>query len=310
LWRSQSGDTCWEGRLGGIRRPDVRIAAYQALIEAETTTRVHGVFVPGLVLDDIDCDGRKEILYQAADFNSYVHERGACVFELDSFKTRHNFCSVYSVEGKTGLRNSFVDAICPFGDFGNSIIDLTSSVFSLEKVDKSVQKVTFGKDIPTIKLSIRKSYLFQRHCISVDYEIVNHGSSESVFRFVTTLNLQLGENIEESEFTVGRGHESWNYTDDHADEKEQSPDNSCRSADSIRIECQQTKNAIELRSDSTFAFKVRHHFDEFSTADLERLMENPLPEVLYQGTEMTFGWDLEMPPDATRNISLSLHLAS
>ncbi|TXT48579.1 MAG: hypothetical protein FD137_953 [Spirochaetes bacterium] len=69
LWSAQSGDAYWQGTYGGIRRPEVRIQAYRALIESERTTRVQGNFMHGIVMDDIDCDGTKEILYQTAVFH-------------------------------------------------------------------------------------------------------------------------------------------------------------------------------------------------------------------------------------------------
>ena len=359
LWRSQSGDSSWEGRLGGIRRPEVRMKAYQSLIEAEKTTRIHGVFVPGLILDDIDCDGKKEVLYHAADFNCYIHEKGASVFELDSFKTHQNLCSVYTVGQELGPFNSFVDRICQSGDFTKTSVDLSSSIFGLEKIDKSVQKVSFVRDIPSLKLSIRKSYLFQKHCVSVDYEIVNQGDNTLAFRLVTALNLQLGENLKGTKFSFALGRGSREYPDAT---HEYSGQTGLSALNSVHVEDEGTRNVLEMRSDSAFAFRMQHRFDPFSTADLQRLLDSPfvaVPVVLaasttpkegqsiganadvscgqdlgsnnlgpntnnretlglglnssqafYQGTEMLFGWDLEMPSDATRNVSLSLHFSN
>lgn len=331
--------------------------AYQSLIEAEKTTRIHGVFVPGLILDDIDCDGRKEVLYHAADFNCYIHEKGASVFELDSFKTHQNLCSVYTVGQELGPFNSFVDRICQSGDFAKTSVDLSSSIFSLEKIDKSVQKVSFVRDIPGLKLSIRKSYLFQRHCVSVDYELVNQGDNTLAFRLVTTLNLQLGENLKGTRFAFALGRETREYPDAT---HEYSGQTGLSALNSVHVEDDGTRNVLEMRSDSAFAFRMRHRFDPFSTADLQRLLDSsfvavpvvsaafkvpgegqsaeakedvyygqdlgsnnlgpdnrePLglglnsSQVFYQGTEMLFGWDLEMPSDVTRNVSLSLHFSN
>jgi len=336
LWKAQSGDAYWEGRLGGIRRPEVRMGAYRDLIEAEKTTRVHGSFVPGLILDDIDCDGQKELLYQAADFNCYVHEKGASVFELDSFRTKQNFCSVYTAEGNAGLLNSFSDQLCETGGFGTQRVNLESCVFAIDEKDKSIQKVVFSREVPMFHLSLKKSYLFQKHCISVDYEIVNAGSGIAAFRFATRLTMQFAPVLDEVRFSLARGRETKEIPLCDGVEAE--------SLDSVRIECQQAKNVVELRSDNAFAFKMQHRLDHFASPDLGRLRSNHIPdtglagparcgapeaspgdvpedapngvaeshgaELFYQGTDMLFGWDLEIPPDATRNFSLSFHLSN
>ncbi|MCE5255432.1 MAG: hypothetical protein LLF89_01130, partial [Spirochaetaceae bacterium] len=63
--------------------------------------------------------------------------------------------------------------------------------------------------------------------------------------------------------------------------------------------------------------QVDQHMDPFSSQDLGRLRDTHMTgspvepgcgETFYQGTSMLFGWDLEIPPDATRNLSLSFHL--
>ncbi|MCE5256927.1 MAG: DUF1926 domain-containing protein, partial [Spirochaetaceae bacterium] len=292
LWKAQSGDAYWEGRLGGIRRPEVRMSAYRALIEAEKTTRVHGSFVPGIILDDIDCDGQKELLYQAADFNCYVHEKGASVFELDSFRTKQNYCSVYAAEGNAGLLNSFADQICEAGSFDKQLINLESCIFTMNEKDKTIQKVVFSRDISTFhSLSLKKSYLFQKHCVSVDYEIVNRGAGTSSFRFATKLNLQFAPELDELKFLFTRGHAIEELPALHSQLID--------SIESVRIECQQPRNMMELRTDTAFDLQVDQHMDPFSSQDLGRLRDTHMTgspvepgcgETFYQGTSMLFGW--------------------
>ncbi|MCE1197316.1 DUF1925 domain-containing protein, partial [bacterium] len=156
LWKAQNGDAYWESAIGGIRRPEVRMNAFRALIEAEKATRIHGSFSPGIILDDIDCDGEKEIVYQAADMNCYLHLKGASVFEIDSFKTKQNYCSTYAAEpGGSGGgaasaagrgANCFVDRLFSAGGFGEELLDLGGQSYALLDHERSPNKVVFSKE--------------------------------------------------------------------------------------------------------------------------------------------------------------------
>jgi hypothetical protein len=168
LWRAQNGEAYWEGVVGGIRRPEVRMSAYKALIEAEKATRIHGSFSPGIVMDDIDCDGQKEALYQAADMNCYIHEKGAAIFELDAFKNKQNFCCTYNRDANSSSSGSFVDKIFASDSFEEELLSLATQPYSANERDKSPQKIIFNRDF-VIKIgsaqhafSIKKSYLFRR----------------------------------------------------------------------------------------------------------------------------------------------------
>lgn len=331
LWKAQNGDAYWESAVGGIRRPEVRMNAFRALIEAEKATRVHGSFSPGIILDDIDCDGEKEIVYQAADMNCYLHLKGASVFELDSFKTKQNYCCTYSAgyggdgsgptaEGAEGLAgagreaNCFVDRLFAAGGFEEELLSLASQSYTLLDHERSPSKVVFSKEF-TIKaggalypMTLRKAYLFQKYCVSVDAEIINRSHYPISFRQALELNLQPAADWAEVEFLIaGKDRE-----------KERLP---ClvrmppMGADALFVQSVQKKELLELRSDKTFSLAVEHAIDRLDTAPILRLQagqletspSGPSGEALYQGTRLLFGWDIALAPDASACASLSLH---
>lgn len=314
LWRTQSGDAYWESFLGGIRRPEVRIGLYRNLLEAEKATRIHGSFSPGVLLDDIDCDGEREILYQAADYNCYVHSKGALAFELDSMKSRHNYCSSYDVsrKGRTGL---FRDAIHPAHSFVDPLLDLSAMSYSVSDKERGIQNIIFWRDAHfrqgTVlnSLSIRKSYLFQKHCASVDYHLENQSQRKVEIRFCTELWLQPAASREDAVFSIAQGRSRRDIP--------AGAESFDSEGDAVFVECLPLKEILEIRSDCRFAALVRHRMDGYKNEDLVRLQDRgfasaiqgfPEGELFYQGTSILLGWDLVLPPDSFRNISVSLHL--
>jgi hypothetical protein len=79
--------------LGGLHRGLAKAGGAETGVPGAYRCRkgdpAPGEFQSGLIVDDIDCDGEKEFLYQAGDLNCYIHSRGASVFELDCFKNKH-----------------------------------------------------------------------------------------------------------------------------------------------------------------------------------------------------------------------------
>jgi alpha-amylase len=328
LWKAQNGDAYWESAVGGIRRPEVRMNAFRALIEAEKATRIHGSFSSGIILDDIDCDGEKEIVYQAADMNCYIHLKGASVFELDSFKTKQNYCCTYApfrngdgsgpaAEGAASAwrgANSFVDRIFSAGAFDEELISLGNQSYSLLDHERSPSKVIFSKDF-AIKaggalypMSLRKAYLFQKYCVSVDIEISNRSQYPISLRHAIELNLQPAAEWSEIEFLIAGKNR----------EKEKLPSLVRMppvDAEALFIQSTQKKELLELRSDKTFSLRAEHSIDRLATPPILRLQagqletapSGPAGETLYQGTKLLFGWDLDLSPDTSASIALSLH---
>ena len=313
LWRAQNGDAYWEGCLGGVRRPEVRLNAYRSLIEAEKATRVHGTFSPGIVLDDIDCDGEKEIIFQASDMNCYIHEKGASLFELDSFRNKQNYCCAYSPSGKRST-SSFIDKFFGHGSFDHEIMSLESQQYTVGDHDKSAQKVVLSRDF-TLKasgspqsMSIRKAYVFQKYCVSVDMELANRSQHQTSFRFVSELNLQPSASWDEVEFLAVSGR-----TQEKIVTLVIPP---VREAEALVLQTAQGKEMLEVRSDRPFHLYLEHVIDRFGTPQLTRLHNSHLNaesdagsgETFYQGSRLMFGWDVMMPADSATSFSLSLHM--
>ncbi|MCX7026948.1 MAG: DUF1926 domain-containing protein [Spirochaetes bacterium] len=300
LWKAQSGELFWKSNFGGLRRPEVRLGAYRSLIEAERTTRMHGTFSPGILLDDIDCDGVREILYQAADLNCYIHEKGGSVFEIDSFRNKQDLCAIYmSATGES--QHSFVDAFYGYGSFDTTLANLGNLNYTISEKDKGPQKISLLREFALkveeglAGISLKKSYLFQKHSISADVEILNKSTREAKFRFVSELNLQPAASLGELAFSVLKGRDRIEFP--------QGATNSLESIDGLAIRTSQGKEILEIRSDKAFFLALDHFEDRISSSYSGEYKE----ETLYQGTRIRFGWDLVLEPDTQSICSLSLH---
>lgn len=314
LWRSQDGEAYWEGPLGGIRWPEVRMSAYRSLIEAEKATRIHGSFSPGILLDDIDCDGEKEVVYQAADLNCYIHGIGAATFELDSVKGKQNFCCTYD-RGKTQENRCFVDHVYEAGGFSKELTPLGTLRYCIAEKEHGPQKITFTRefllhgDSGASQVFLRKSYLFQKYAMSVDVELSNRSSNQLSFRLATELNLQAAATQDELEFELGQAH------DRHILDPQTSAN--AFPGDRIALKNQAGKELLEIRSDRTFEVLIIHLMDLLndetapSTAGMRFGLGNPPNQAasLYQGTRFILGWDVLLPPDSsvTHSVTLRIH---
>jgi hypothetical protein len=279
------------------------MGAYRSLIEAEKTTRLHGIFSPGILLDDIDCDGVKEILYQAADLNCYIHEKGGSVFEIDSFRNKQELCAVFMPSGQDTSR-SFVDAFYGYGGFGSCIANLGQQSYSVSDKDRGPQRVSLLRDIALkvdqglAAISLRKSFLFQKHSISVDIELLNKSVHEAKFRFVSEMRFQPAATLDEISFAAIEGRDRTELPRASAGRP--------GLVDGLSIRTALGKEVLELRSDRSFSFLLEHVEDRLGLAYPGDLRE----ENLYQGTRILAGWDLVLQPDTQSTCSLTLHLGA
>ena len=316
LWQAQSGDCYWESDGGGVRRPEIRVSAFSALIDAEKTTRLHANAGSSFILDDIDCDGEKELIYQAADYNSYLHLRGGCVFELDSFKTKHNYLCSYDPESEAS-GNCFLDSIEDRDPNGsNQRLDLSQQLYSIENYDKDLHRIVLLRKLSAKlgsvfrPLNIKKTFLFQKRCVSVDYEIANDSPSPCSLRFGSTLNLLPPGPVGSLRLSTLQSR-----AETPTPPFEMSASNIYERIDGFKIELGNEKEKIEALSDKRFALKVNHIFDAISPAR-QNGIDSLLPqnayfqEKFYQGTRYSCCWDLDFAPDSTRTFSISLHLGS
>lgn len=317
LWRAQSGDAYWEGRLGGVRRPEVRIAAFKALIEAEKATRIHSSFSPGIVLDDLDCDGEREALYQSADMNCYMHSRGASVFELDSFRSRHNYCSSYPGAGETRFPSIFVDRIFACGSYRQEIISLADLSFNLAEKERSSQKVSYSRefqariDDANASLFVRKTYLFQKFSVSLDVELINRSASQVNLRYSLEFNLRLPGSFRDLRCSVLEGR------------RESEVRETCgileATGESVELRSAEAKEYIELRSPQMFHTRMSHFIDDRAAMPAQGypdprsgagLESGCAGEGFFQGTNLILGWDVQIPADGIAPFSLTLHFNS
>jgi alpha-amylase len=298
LWRGQCGGAYWRGVGGGIARLSVRAAAYAALIEAEKITRQRGSFSPGIVYADLDFDGTKEIIYQGVDINAYVQLRGACLTELDSFKTKTNYVNVFGSKDGGPRRLCFRDRIAEKGSFGADHSGFSDARYSLVEVERPSSVASLfreghaelgGKERA---LSLKKTYSFRRGGLSVDYEVANKESAPLSLRLCVELNLAAGFSPGAVALAGIRGRDELPL--ETAKKSSESDLNGLRLSNLAKDE------KIELRSDLPFALSQLP-----VTAAIDGI-----EKAAYQGCAITLGWDLEFPTDSARRFSITMELRS
>jgi 4-alpha-glucanotransferase len=298
LWMGQCGGAYWQGPGGGIASLPVRAAAYASLIEAEKITRQRGSFAPGIISVDIDFDGAKEIIYQGADINAYVQLRGACLTELDSLRTRTNYVNVLDPREEGPRRLCFRDRISEKGSFGADHGGFSDGRYALMEAEKPASVASLFREGQAElggkkrSLSLKKVYSFCKGGLSVDYEIGNKDSLPLAFRLCVELNLAAGFSAEAVSLAAIRGRDE--LTLDTSKKCTESDLNGFRLANMVKGE------KIEVRSD--FPFALSHLPLSNPSANPERSM--------YQGCGLVLGWDLELPPDSSRRLSITLEFRS
>jgi len=210
LWRGQSGDAYWLKPGGGIYRLSLRRSVYEALIDAEKTTRQKGAFASGIIQTDIDFDGVKEILYQGTEINAYVHARGGVLFELDSLKTSRNLANAFGryeeldFDGPLGpRRRCFLDRFqkAPADSRNLTRIDVedlgtfAESYYTVRELKRSNQEICLVRDglvsigDRKIPITVEKVFLFRKTGVTVRYTITNRGSDDLNCLYSCDLNL-------------------------------------------------------------------------------------------------------------------------
>jgi 4-alpha-glucanotransferase len=302
LWRGQCGGAYWRGSGGGIARLPVRAAAYAALIEAEKITRQRGSFSPGIISADMDFDGAKEIIYQSAEINAYVQLRGACLAELDSFKTRTNYVNVLDSKEGGPRRLCFRDRISEKGSFGADKGGFYDARYALVEAERPASVASLFREGQAElggkkrSLSIKKTYSFRKGGLSVDYELSNKESLPLALRIGAELNLAAGFSAEAVGLAGIRGRDELGLA---TDKKSSESD-----LNGLRLSNLAKGETIELRSDLPFALA---HSPVL--CPIEARAESGEGGA-YQGCAIVLGWDLELPADSARRFSVTLELRS
>ncbi len=297
LWKGQCGGAYWKGPEGGISRLSVRAAAYSALIESEKITRQRGSFSPGIISADMDFDGVKEIMYQGVDLNAYVQLNGACLCELDSFRTRTNYVNV--MDGQTeGLRRlCFRDRYSEKGKFSFEKGGFTDDRYVLVEAERPASvaslfcegKVELGGKKRS--LVVRKTYSFRKGGLSVDYEISNKEPVSLAMRLGVEFNLAAGFSPDLVTLVGIRGREDLAV--------DTSREYLVSDINGLRLSNQAKNERIEIRSDNPF---ILSHMPILTEAIAGSLLDS------YQGCALTLGWDLEIPANSARMLSITLEL--
>jgi 4-alpha-glucanotransferase len=302
LWRGQCGGAYWRGPSGGIARLSVRAAAYAALIEAEKITRQRGSFSPGIISADMDFDGAKEIIYQSAQINAYVQLRGACLAELDSFKTRTNYVNVLDSSEGGPRRLCFRDRITEKNGFGEDRSGFSNARYALVEAERPSSVASLFREGQAElggkkrSLSVKKTYSFRKDGLSVDYELSNKESVPLALRLSAELNLAAGFSSETVGLAGIRGRDELPLA---TDKKSAESD-----LNGLRLSNLAKGETIEMRSDMPFA--LSHAPVNGSIGSGAEGAESGA----YQGCAMLLGWDLDMPADSARRFSVTLELRS
>jgi alpha-amylase len=307
LWKSQCGDAFWITQRGGIRVPAIRQAAYQALIDAEQTTRTKDTFSPGIIRADMDFDGHKEFLYQGSNVNAYVHSRGGAIVELDAIRWRRNLCDIFwpSKEGPESRKTSFLDRIYPdHPDPDMAIHPWLSDISSYgdqwyenDASQDSQDSIGFSRDSTLIisgaprQLGLRKRYTFQNKHVKVAYELQNPSENDIAFWFGIELNLSiLPEELEAISMDGRTVDPSVLYSLDGIDHGMLS---------SLVLNGSDTIQTVELKSTVPFSLLSATILDS-----------TPLPEIdaCVQGFTLLLSWQVELKPDSLWSGKIDLFL--
>jgi hypothetical protein len=299
LWKGQCGGAYWQGPDGGIARLSVRAAAYSAFIESEKITRQRGSFSPGIISADMDFDGAKEIMYQGADLNAYVQLRGACLSELDSFKTRTNYINVMDGRAEGPRKLCFRDRFSEKGSFGAEKGGFADARYALVEAERPASVASLFREGHAEfggkkrAFSVRKTYSFRKAGLSVEYEISNTESSPLALRLGVELNLAAGFNADLVALAAIRARE------DIALETSRK----CLVSDinGLRLSNLAKDEKIEIRSD--FPFILSH-------VPVLAMVGAGNPVDSYQGCALTLGWDLDITATSARRLSITLELRS
>ncbi|HUW41253.1 MAG TPA: alpha-amylase/4-alpha-glucanotransferase domain-containing protein [Rectinemataceae bacterium] len=298
LWKGQCGDAYWQGPSGGITQLPIRAAAYGALIEAEKTTRLRGSFAPGVISADIDFDGVKEILYQGADLNAYVHLRGGSLTELDSFRSCWNYVNAMSNFKSAPRRLALLDRCMKKGGFGADLGDFAESHYALVETDRPANITTLSHegwmDVGGRKaaLVLKKTFIFRKGSVTVEYELTNPSSAPVALRFAVENNFSAGLSPGAVGLSVFRGRD--------ASVLDSAAGCGASACTSLRLENGRYDERIELRSDRAFEL---HHEPVFLSSG-----EGDSAEERYQGCRLWLGWDIDIPAGAAWQSALTLEL--
>lgn len=113
LYESECNDSLWHGVFGGLYLPNLRGAAWRALIEAETLyEKLAKTPIPSAELRDIDLDGYDEVYSRTKNFNAlFVSRDMGQLTAIEMKKERFNLLNVISRK-KEAYHAKYMANIC------------------------------------------------------------------------------------------------------------------------------------------------------------------------------------------------------
>jgi hypothetical protein len=208
LWKAQ--DSCLFTPGKGLKRNELRKAAYNSLLRAERLSRERGKFISSLIQHDFDLDGVKEYLFQDARINCYIQLKGAGIFELDYLPKDWNYldCGSINYNGSgADRRAAFADAIVPSGTQAQDIergFPLGSRLCFNEQFESASQprngKSSFvlgayGNQYGNIEIG--KSYSLKKDVLTVSYSVKNTEKEKENFSLITEIDFSFAGNGED-----------------------------------------------------------------------------------------------------------------
>jgi hypothetical protein len=203
LWKAQGCDLFYPSAERGLCRPELRSAAYHALLEAERMTREKkGSFIPSLMNFDFDMDGSSEFLFQDTKINCYIQARGASVFELDYLPKGWNYLDTWPSSGNKYKRTAFSDCLFPAEAILPDAFNYSANTFggrncsaeryTLSELDKAHGKIRFclgsKNNVPFGAIEIDKCYSLKKDTLSVSYTLTNKGQTAADFQFAPVID--------------------------------------------------------------------------------------------------------------------------
>lgn len=113
LYESECNDSLWHGVFGGLYLPNLRSAAWKALIEAETLyEKLAKTPIPSAELRDVDLDGYDEVYARTKNFNAlFVSRDMGQLTAIEMKKERFNLLNVISRK-KEAYHAKYMANIC------------------------------------------------------------------------------------------------------------------------------------------------------------------------------------------------------
>jgi hypothetical protein len=186
LWKAQCSDayrekdTCCAAETGGIYRPEIRAASYQALLKAEKTARERGVFTASVQSFDFDMDGENEHLLQNDSINTYIGTYGGAVFEFDVLPCSFNYCDTIAAPR---LFSDYFYSERERRDCGRENYSPFESVKKGQKLRIGFRLPRKAGDAGLGSLQVEKIYSLKKESLSVFYTIKNEGNEMLDFKF-------------------------------------------------------------------------------------------------------------------------------